>query len=256
MSGKPWTDREREVVREFYGRMAPEDIAEGLERTASSVWQQAAKLGLARKKPRFDAHAKATLRRMAAEGACNRCIGRAIGHERHAVRHWRRRLGLPPVASRGPAATCRACIEKVREATRRQLAAAGLQSLGEVRVEAFKKFARANGWPEDLRPREVQILNVLAARGVPMTRPELAEAIGMRNDRMGANGTLALLCGSGPGGTYTASLVRRGLLAVMERGHTVHGRGRGRSRHLYFLGPQALAILGEQACQSKKASSA
>ena len=127
----------------------------------------------------------------------------------------------------------------------------GVANGGELRKRSFAKYACENGWPEDLRPREVQILNVLAARGVPMNRLELSAAIGMRTDRMGGNGTLALLTGNGPGGTYTASLLKRGLLSKVTRGFLVSGLGKGRSRDLYFLGPFALEILQRRALCEK-----
>ena len=69
---------------------------------------------------------------------------------------------------------------------------------------------------------------------------------------MGGNGTLALLCGcNGPGGTYTASLMRRGLVLSLKRGAVVNGQGKGKSRDLYYLGPAALAILEAAACREQ-----
>jgi len=196
---------------------------------------------------------KKAIVKLARKGLCNPCIAREVGlGDRHSVARWRGRAGCP--SSVGQIQCCR-CKERTAEKTRRQCRDAGVRSLAEIRSLAFAKFAIDNGWPEDLRPREVQILNVLADRGVPMSRLELAEAIGMRTDRMASRGTLVLLVGNGPGGTYTASLMRRGLLLKLKRGARVHGQGKGRSRDLYCLGPAAIAILEARACPRKKASS-
>lgn len=93
----------------------------------------------------------------------------------------------------------------------------------------------------------MQILNALAAAGVPMTMLELAQAIGMRTDRADASHARVLLAGNGPGGTYTASLARRGLV-VRHVGALRSGPARG-CHDLYSLGPAALAILQRRAAE-------
>lgn len=92
---------------------------------------------------------------------------------------------------------------------------------------AFRRYAASSGWPEDLAPREVHILEVLSASD-PMTRPEIARAIGMP-----WIGSRRSLKGNTPGGSYLASLMRRGLVASL--GRVVRGQGRGHSLHLYTL---------------------
>jgi hypothetical protein len=162
------------------------------------------------------------------------------------------------LVNRRPLASAAVDTEAKKRAVVNQLKTLGLSSPTELRSRAFRLYAIECGWPEDLRPREVQILNVLAARGVPMTRLEIAQAIGMRTDRTGDRGhghkTLELLSGNGPGGTYTASLMRRGLVAKLKRGSVVAGLGKGHSRDLYYLGPEAVRILEARACQQQQQS--
>jgi len=235
-------------IREHYGKRPAAEIAAELGKAVRTIWNAARRLGVAKKGNKITPAGKRTLCRMARQGYCNRCIGRAINLGRKEVRRWRGTLGVPQLRTGGAVDSCRTCKERTREGARRQLETAGLANLAEVRSEAYRRYAVENGWPANLRPREVQILNVLATRGIPMTRLELAAAIGMRTDRMGGNGTLALLAScNGPGGTYTASLMRQGLLAAIKRGAHVTGRGKGRSRDLYYLGQRALQILEERA---------
>jgi hypothetical protein len=59
----------------------------------------------------------------------------------------------------------------------------GAKKGSERALENYRRFATAfateHGWPTDLKPRSVQILQVLFAYG-PMTRIEIAEAIGLK----------------------------------------------------------------------------
>ena len=94
-------------------------------------------------------------------------------------------------------------------------------------------------------------MNVLAARGVPMTLVELAEAIGANTSTTHRTGSKRIvLSGNGPGGTYTASLMQRGLVIGLHQAGPLcgaTGKGSGRRKSLYTLGPAALAILQERA---------
>jgi hypothetical protein len=251
MSGRPWTRPELDLLRDNYREVAVEDLADTLRRSARAVWQRARIEGVAKQCPRFSEADKDWIRKLVAKGWCNRCIGRRVKHDRQNVRRWRRHLGLPAITVRGMT-NCPVCKERTRATTKEQCKRAGVKSLAEVRGLAFAKFARNNGWPENLRPREVQILNVLAARGVPMTRLEIAQGIGMRTDREDRPGHLAVLTGNGPGGTYTASLMQQGLLLKLKR--AASGFGQGKNRDLYYLGPAALAILEARICPSVMAS--
>lgn len=142
-------------------------------------------------------------------------------------REWisevRRSMGLP----------CNALseyrINKIREKTKEQIEKAGVKSLANIRTLAFREYARRNGWPEDLRPRAVQILNVLYQRG-PMTRREIADAIGMP-----WKGSRKSLVSNDPEGSYLANLAKRGLVIVLHRARKIHGQGKGRSLNVYAL---------------------
>jgi hypothetical protein len=243
--GRRYTDEEKQLLRELYPTHTAAQIAErlhGSPRAAKAVYRLACSLGLA-KCPHHQPETVDKVRAALADGLTDADAGRRLGMTRWQVTHIRRtRLKLPKNAE--------AILAAQRRGVESQARALGVTVGGGLRKLAYRVYAAQNGWPDDLRPREVQVLNALAARGVPMTRLELAQAIGMRTDRVGANGTLALLSGNGPGGTYTASLLRRGLLAVIKRASHVAGQGRGKSRSLYHLGPTALTILEERAaCQ-------
>jgi hypothetical protein len=218
-------------------------IAAALGRTMSSVHQLRNRLGLSAKRPQHGDEFAAFIREKHAEGwsdaetaaAYGAATGRAIN--RRTVGIWRRKLGLPDNAF------SERRIRKVREKTREQLAAAGLPSLAAVRVKAFRDYARRYGWPEDLRPRQVQILNSLMARG-PMTRPQIAEAIGMA-----WRGSRASLKGNDPEGSYLANLMKRGL--VVQLGRVVKGKGRGHSINLY-----AVPLWTERNCDGQQTAQA
>jgi hypothetical protein len=258
-AGRFLTPAEIRFIQQHYHKLPTVKIAARLRRSVDGIRRAAVRHGAARHlTPTGEAFGEFVREKVAA-GWCNSCIVRAW-HERFhdtlpmhkgTAEVWRIRLGLPP--SQGQT-TCQPCKERTRETTRRQLAAAGLPSIGWLRVMAFREFARDNGWPEELYPREVQILNALAARGVPMTRLELAQAIGTRTDRIGCNHSPALLIDSGRYGTYTAGLTKRGYLIRMR--NAVRG-GRTKGCHdLYALGPVAIGILERRAACLKKTESA
>ncbi len=148
-------------------------------------------------------------------------IAAAFGADRHAVSGLRRRLGLPSNARSGRVR------KKIADAMRQQCRREGVKNLAALRVKVFSQRARAAGWPEDLRPRAVQMLNLLWERG-PQTRRQIAEAISMP-----WRGSRKSLVSNDPEGSYLAHLMRRGL--VVSLGRVVKGAGRGRSVHLYSL---------------------
>jgi DNA-binding IclR family transcriptional regulator len=106
---------------------------------------------------------------------------------------------------------------------------------------AYKAFAKESGWPDDLRPRAVQILNLLASHGMPLTRKQIAEKIGMP-----WKGSRKSLHSNDKEGSYLANLQARGLVIKLGKiANTNCGRGSGVS--LYTLGPKALSILQQRA---------
>jgi hypothetical protein len=240
-----YTAAELQLVREQFSTKTAPEIAEqlfGSRRSASTVYRIAHKLGLC-KMPRLDPALFGQVRDLYDQQNTDAEIGRKLGLSREQVTHIRHtHLKLPKHAGAIYLAQCRA--------VRTQLERLGVSSAGGLRALSYRRYAVENGWPAELRPREVQILNVLADRGVPMTKHELAEAIGMPTSATFATGKRRILLASnGPGGTYTADLLRRCMLQRIKR--AVSGRGRGANLDLYILGPAALSILEERAkCES------
>lgn len=240
-----WSRAEKRALRARYGKEDAAGLARDLGKTVRSVYQNAKKLGLV-KCVRWPAKVIGRVKALNAAGLCDREIAARLRKRLDQVKHIRRRFGLP----RRPDRDAR------RRSIENQRRTCGVKNSGELRAWSFRKYAREQGWPEDLRPREVQVLNVLAD-GVPRTKRELAAAIGMRADHDRA---AKVLCGNGPGGSYTATLMRRGLATCLGRiGPRCKetGKGNGVRLRLYTLGPAALAILQERAkCQTGTAPSA
>jgi hypothetical protein len=117
--------------------------------------------------------------------------------------------------------------DRVRQKTREQLRKAGVESLANVRTKAFQDWAESCGWPRNLRPRHVEILNLLWEKG-PQTRREIAAAIGMP-----WKGSRKSLVSNDPEGSYLAHLMRRGLVVCL--GRLVKGKGKGGSVCVYSL---------------------
>jgi hypothetical protein len=226
MSGRAWTKAEDQIVRREYRHTPIQALVARLRRTEKSVYQRAFFLGLAVHRHPVTAAEIITIRRLALAGSCNRHIGRATGHSRGCIRRWRRKLGL---TSGGSVDSCQACKAAVRAKSKEQLRKEGLPSLAYLRIEAHRKFARQSGWPEDLRWRAVQILNVLWEQG-PMTRFQIAHAIGMK-----WKGSRKSLTSNDPGGSYLAYLKARGMVVILRRANVVHGKGKGHSSNIYAL---------------------
>lgn len=237
-----WTDSERATLRRLYGHTSTAVIAAKLGRSERSVYHQAGVMGLMTPAHRMsDATAKRLIE-LCEQGYCNRCIGRQIGFCRQEVRRWRKRLDAKPLNAKAMSRTCKTCIESVRAKTQRQCEAAGVESLGNVRALAFRRYARECGWPEDLRPRAVQILNFLRDNG-PSTREAIAAGIGMP-----WIGSRRSLKSSDPEGSYLANLMGRGL--VISLGRLVRGRGKGKSVHVYSLALNVEELIDGQAAET------
>lgn len=240
---RTWTAEQEAAVRREWPATPDPEIAARLGRPAGQVQRMAAKLGLSRW-PRWPTAVLDQVRALHAQGLCDRAIAEALpdvfaagARGRDQAKAIRRRLGLPFHAD----------VEAKRRGLARQLATLGAESFGGLRVAAYRRHAERHGWPTDCRVREVQILDTLAATGLPMTALELATAIGANTSpTFRTGGKRPVLAGNGPGGTYTASLMRQGLVAALP-GRQRPGTGKGRSYRLYVLGPVALAILAERA---------
>jgi hypothetical protein len=238
-----WTPADKAWVRKLYPTCTAQQLANrlGLRDRRKAIERLVHSLGLS-KQPRLPAKLIEAVKRLHGLGLTDAAIARRLGQTRdrvHEIRYGR--LKLPPNEA--------AVLEARRQGVKTQWKRLGIRSAGELRSWAFRRYAVECGWPPDLRPREVQILNVLAERG-PLTRLELARAIGMRTDRIGCNGGPALLVGNSPGGTYTASLLHRGLILYVPR--WVKGRPHGRARvpGVYMLTLEAIALLEKRNGQS------
>lgn len=196
-------------------------IAQALGRPERAVWNKRTALGIARGKVMLTTPVEAVLRAKHALGWSDSEIARELHCERHSVGDWRDRLGL---ASNALSEHRRLMVSAK---TQEQCRKAGAASLGEIRAKAFRKYAVENGWPEDLRPRHVQILNAIMRNG-PMTRRQLADAIGVP-----WKGSRASLHSNDPEGSYLAHLIKRGL--VVSLGRVCRGRGLGRSTQIYSI---------------------
>lgn len=158
-----------------------------------------------------------------AEGWSDAEIARVTMCDRHRIGELRRGLRLPSNKDN------ERHRNRVRRKTERQLEREGVPTLAALRSKVFHERARAAGWPDDLRPRAVQILNVLWEKG-PRTRRQLCDDIGMP-----WKGSRKSLVSNDPEGSYLAHLVARGLVVILPRAHRVTGKGRGRSQNLYSL---------------------
>ena len=210
---RPWTAEEEELLRRDYRRRPGRELAAELDRPLHQVRGKAKRMGLAVpqriKAPGFEAF----LRARNAEGWSDSEIAAARGADRHGVTGMRRRLGLPSNA------TSNRVRAKIAAAAARQCRREGVASLGALRVEVFRRRARAAGWPEDLRPRAVQMLELLFDRG-PQTRRQIAAAIGMP-----WKGSRASLASNDPEGSYLAHLMARGLVICLGRVARDHETG-------------------------------
>lgn len=229
MSGKPYTDAELAVLRQAFGIRTAACVAKSLGRTASSVYQAWARLGLSQKRRnpgplrRFirAKHRLGWSDNEIAEAWCAEHPGQSAARE--CVCDHRRRLGL------GSNRLSKHCRARVAKKTQEQCDKAGVKSLAEVRRLAFNQFAERHGWPADLRPRAVQILDLLYQHG-PKTRRQIAEATGMS-----WIGSRSSLKSNDPEGSYLAHLIARGL--VVRTLKSVKGRGKGGSCDLYSITP-------------------
>jgi DNA-binding CsgD family transcriptional regulator len=242
-----FTDGELQTIRKLYNRVPAVEIARALGRHIQTIYDKAKQLGLAKhirfhsRNPAFVEFVKAKN----AEGWSDAETAAAWPCERHCVQDLRHKLGLPHNAFSEHRR------RQVAEKTAEQLRKAGLTSIGQLRAEAHKKFARDRGWPEDLKFRQVQILELLWKNG-PMTREQLALALGLtKKPKAGTNSVAVdgqvrwwypMHCntrGHHCDTSYTGDLLRRGLLVTLGRIVRNKGRGprggQGRNTYLYTL---------------------
>lgn len=236
-----WSGRENAILRRDYGRLPTAEVAASLGRPVSQVHRRAFGLGLCfQRRVEVDEAFLARVRELNTQGYPDEEIAGVLGCNRRTVHRHRHALGLPDQSHSQRAR------QAIRERTARQLEAAGLPTIGHLRVRAYRDFASRHGWPEDLRPRSVQILDLLASTGVPLTRRQIADGLGMP-----WKGSRASLRSNDPEGSYLAHLTARGLVLRLPR--VVKGACKGGACDAYALGSAALAILRERAALEQEA---
>jgi hypothetical protein len=229
------------IIRAEYGHTPTAALAKRLGRTRTSIYQAAVRMGLNQRHPKLDKRPglAAALRARHGEGWSDAEIGREVGADRHHIGNLRRRLGLPPNIWTPH------MRDQVRRKTAEQLAKAGVPSMAYLRVRAIAEYARTRGWPEGLKRRQVQILELLWKNG-PMTREDIGKTLKLRRiARTYPSGTVGywypMHCntpGHGADSSYMGDLLKRGL--IINLGRVVRNKpegstGQGRNTCLYSL---------------------
>jgi len=233
MSGRKFTPAEVETIRRWHGRITTNEIALRLGRPRKSIYVKLRHLGLTkhyRKKAKMEA-LENFIRETNRAGWSDEEIARAQDCSREWISEVRRRMGIPNNLY-GPRWRARNKAQRAR-----QLAQYGVKDAAHFRIEAWRRRARAQGWPDYLRLREIQILNLLWERG-PQTREQLGDALGLRKKPRSDRGRPwypFLSNRRAPRSTYLSGLVDRGL--VINLGRIVSGRGQGANVCMYSLSP-------------------
>jgi len=233
---RTWCCRHRALVKRNYGKMPIAQLAALVGHSITAVRQTAWKMGI-KLHPHLPRRVYDDVRQAHAEGLTDADIARRLGINRRTTQDIRRRLGLS--ISRG------AILEAQRRGIISQRRTLGLRGGGNLRGWAHRRFARERGWPEGLRPRAVQILEVLAVAG-PLNRWQIAEKINwnwQRSVRDKVHGQRHLLSSNDPEGSYLANLLKRGLVVYQRVQRKSGRRGIGRQPGLYMLSPAALDVI-------------
>lgn len=237
---REYTDRDIAYVRRHYRRQPVAAIAAELRRSVKAIRVLASRLGVARRSGgrAADPAMLARIRRRHSHGWADPEIAAELGISREWVGELRRRLGLPTNANNS---RCRA---RVAAKTREQCRAAGVRNLGQLRALVHRQRAEAAGWPADLRPRAVEILDLLYNHG-PKTRRQIADALGMP-----WKGSRDSLVSNDPEGSYLAHLIARGLVVCLPRALPMPGRGKNVS--IYMIPPYVRKALPRKERQCER----
>ena len=114
------------------------------------------------------------------------------------------------------------------------------RSLGEHRATVYWSIGPDLGWPEGLRFRAVQMLELLLRHPDGLTRQQIRQQLDLTEGQMKGND---------PQGTYLANLIARELVTaaarciptgrLVTRRNGTHPTGAGQNVHLYFATPLA-----------------
>jgi hypothetical protein len=250
-----WTPAEEARLRELAHTMPWREVAAAMGLSLTTIWPRACKLKLTKglKGPIYkQLGLTAFLKEEHAAGWCDTEIA-AEWNRRHpqvpisrsCISERRRNLGLPDNLLH------QRRRRRVANKTREQLRNAGLKSLAEVRAKAFADFAAKQGWTGfKLRPRAVQVLNVLYDRG-PHTRRQICEVLGLRWKSARHNGLSANGGRKHPDrrGTYLSELVEAGLVVRLDR--AVRTGRPGGNVSLYAVAPD---VKRKPLCPNEKPS--
>jgi DNA-binding CsgD family transcriptional regulator len=168
------------------------------------------------------------IRSLALKGHTDREIAQRLGLSATTVYLHRHAEGVP--AQGGPTAVY---ARRARIMSRRRADPAYEQRLRRSIAErharyraATDAYARRSGWPAGLQARSVQVLNLLAAVGLPLTKREIGRVLGLSQVD-----------------PYLHELIEGGLLTALPNWKP----GSGTGRRGYTLGPAALSLLEERA---------
>lgn len=219
---KKWSDEDLDKLKVLYPTMTARELAPIFGCSVYSV-RTAAYYNVPRKCPRhvITEEVLAKIRELNQSGHSDTEISQFMQICRKTATRLRKKLGLPSNAkstrflTRIAHATAKTCEEK------------GYSSLADMRSQLIQARCDASGWAKNLRPRHVQILNLLAAKG-PMTRKEITEGIGL--NWLGGSRSLK---SSDPEGCYIGHLIKRRLLVNL--GRISKGVGSGRSVSVYSV---------------------
>lgn len=212
---RPWTEQERARLRLVWPdvvakkKQARDLLPEFPGKTVARLYQQAKRLGITGphriERPK---NWKSIIRAKLKLGWADSEIAAVFKVDRRTITDWRHELGLK---ASGHSDHYR---KRVAETTKQQLKKAGLRSLAELRGKAFEGFAEQHGWPRELRPRAVQIIELLMIEQA-MTRREICSRLDLRWANTRSNGLHSNV--KGGGGSYLGNLMRAGLVICSSR---------------------------------------
>jgi hypothetical protein len=223
------TTEQRSLLRELWGKESHKEIARKLGMSDRSVHHLAYVLGLPRRPAcLLDRTGIADrIRELNAEGYADVEAAHVLGVTADALRKARRALGLPSRKDH-PRQRARLSAIHKRRFEEDRFASVGPKS-------ERQRYLSQSGWPPDVGPHAVQILNLVAGAGIPLLSDEIFTSVG-------GNASCLRI--------RIANLKRRGLLVRLQgvRPDPHHSE---RVRDAYALGPVALSILRERAqCKS------
>lgn len=215
---RPWQKRELAYLVRHYKHKPATKIAAHLKRSVLVVYTKASHLGLSSSRVEVAGKLEGKVFELYELGMTDREIAVELKCNRRTIFRFRRAHKLTPNTF------SRRQRDKIRERTAARLRKLGIKNFCDLRWGKYREEARRLGWPDDLKPTALKILNVLYEQG-PMTRKQITESLGLR-----WRGSAKSLTSSG---SYLAELMHRGL--VVSLGRCVKGRGSGRSVQLYAV---------------------